>query len=173
MKFKIISLFFFIALFATAIIYNQNFESAKSNQIVNSEITLPNITLTTIANESINLTDTPNKTIIINFWASWCTPCIEEMPSLLQLANNTPDEIILIAISIDNNIPDLTNFLNKINYQSKPNSNIYFVFDENKEISRNYFKTVKVPETFIIKNNKIIKKVIGAVDWNQNFIASF
>lgn len=59
----------------------------------------PDFTLTTLDGDTITLSDLRGKWVLINFWATYCVPCVEEMPALQQLAERYTDELVLLAIN--------------------------------------------------------------------------
>lgn len=100
--------------------------------------------------------------LIVNFWASWCAPCVEETPALIKFSIDNP-EYKLIAISQDDSLDDIQNFI-KV-FPNYTNAHIDIVFDHNKDLARRY-SVVKLPETFIYSRSK--KKYIqlsGATNW--------
>ena len=110
---------------------------------------------------------------VINLWATWCTPCIEEMPDLnilKQRYSNT--EVQFISLSIDDDLEPLKKFIqsNKFKFSDITLNNIDYrnaILNtlENKEINASVrFKSV--PKTYLFKNKKILKSYVGTVDGN-------
>ena len=64
---------------------------------------VPTSPLLNLDEEVFSLTDYRGKIIILNFWATWCTPCIEEMPELQAYAASAPDDVVVLAITDPNN----------------------------------------------------------------------
>ncbi len=102
--------------------------------------------------------------LIINFWATWCPPCIEETPSLIKFSQVHP-EFKLIAISQDDTIADIQNFTKL--FPNFKNASIDIVFDQSRAIARS-FNVVKLPETFIYsRNSKKYVQISGATNWSE------
>jgi len=107
-----------------------------------------------------------NKIVIINFWASWCAPCQEEMPSLLKLVSERSSQITLIAINTDNSEKEMKKFMGL--FPNFKGENIYTFYDG----GRNWIQTYSVtgfPETFIYdQNHKFLKRYQGAMDFKSS-----
>lgn len=120
------------------------------------------------SNRKITLSDYRGQVVVLNFWATWCPPCIEELPSLETLQQRMKDKgIKVLAISIDDDDSAYHQFLkdNRVNLLS--------VRDASKK-SNNLYGTFKFPETYIIDQKGIVRrKFIGAVNWNQAEIVDF
>lgn len=111
------------------------------------------------------------KVVIVNFWATWCKPCIVEMPSMQKmftLINKKNVEVL--AISIDTNEKEISNFLdNKIQEHLK----FPVLFDRDKKIS-SLFGTYQVPETYIIdKTGRITDKILGIREWDDSITVNY
>jgi len=119
-----------------------------------------NISLKGINTSNINLTDYKENVIFINFWATWCPPCIAEMPDLQTLHDKYKNDIVFAFITNDSQ-PKIESFL-KNNKLTLP---IYqHVSKTPKEIDYN-----SLPTTFIIdKKGKIILHKTGVANWNSN-----
>lgn len=130
---------------------------------------VPDIKFTSLDEKEYALHDFKGKTIIINFWATWCAPCIEEFPSLISLANAEEENLVLLAISVDENPENIQKFLGKLPdpvREMMKQDNIIIVHDKNKIISSDVFQTSTYPESFIIAPDLTInRKVIGSLDW--------
>ncbi|MCS6837984.1 MAG: TlpA family protein disulfide reductase [Bdellovibrionaceae bacterium] len=103
------------------------------------------------------------RAFIIHFWASWCGPCVEELPSLVKLARQFPKDLIITAISLDSSHQEMELFLKEQKLQSL--SNFIFVHDQEQIIRKNYLIN-KIPESFILDRNfRLKKRIIGNIDW--------
>lgn len=106
-----------------------------------------------------------HKIVILNFWASWCNPCLAEIPTLFSLAKDYPDEIAIFAISEDSSIAAIHTAIRAFPHMKGPSISI--ALDSEKSVMRRYGVT-GVPETFIISGQGIIlKHIVGAIDWSQ------
>lgn len=107
------------------------------------------------------------KAVIVNFWASWCVPCIVEYPQMLRLAEYFPDELVILAISVDADRKAIDNFIRKY---GNPTPNFLIGHDPEKKISQDLYGTVNLPESYLIDSTLIMRdKVIGAsVPWDDD-----
>ncbi len=116
-----------------------------------------------------NLHQYKGKTIVLNFWATWCPPCVVEFPQLLQLANQEQENITLITLSVDEDPTSIERFFKTLPKESQEHlklNNVVIGLDTDKSISKDIFKTTMYPETFIINKNLVIKhKIEGITDW--------
>ncbi len=122
----------------------------------------PDFNLTSLSGEEVRLSDLRGKVVIVNFWASWCPPCREEIPSLVTLNTAMAGKNFrLLAISIDKDGKNaIAPFFNKLGI------NLPTLFDSNGSVGKRYGIT-GVPETFIVDGQGIIrKKVVGPIDWS-------
>lgn len=123
-------------------------------------------------NQKKSLSEFRGKVVLLNFWASWCAPCVIEFPKLATLAKENPDTLVVIAVSADSDRNDISRFLKKANH--KPAPNFLLVHDEGKTISQDLFQTIRLPETIIIDpDGNMVRKVIGDTDWTGNEMKSY
>ena len=109
-----------------------------------------------------DLKSVQGKVVILNFWASWCNPCVQEFPSLIQLVERFKGEIVLVAVSTDENKADMEAFLKAFGL---PKPGIEILWDKDRAIANSY-GVGKIPESFLIgRDMKLIRKVIGIDNW--------
>ncbi|MBC87533.1 MAG: hypothetical protein CL677_10190 [Bdellovibrionaceae bacterium] len=124
----------------------------------------------TIDGKPFKLSDLKGKLILINFWASWCDPCVEEFPSMLKLLETMGDDLVLVTVSADYEMKELKKFLSIFDVKG---DNFVAVWDKEKTIS-NQYHIVALPESFIIgKDFKLVRKVSGSEDWATPEAISF
>jgi thiol-disulfide isomerase/thioredoxin len=103
------------------------------------------------------------KTVLLNFWASWCIPCAAELPRLYSLARLYPDDVVLLAVSSDEDAKTADAFLRRFPRRPK---NAVFAIDSARHISQDIFQTMLLPETVIIApDGTMVAKLVGA-DWS-------
>jgi len=115
-----------------------------------------------------NLSSYKNKLILLNFWATWCAPCREEMPSLDKLkSNNKFKNLKIFAINVGNEELKKSIIFYK-NYNIK---NLEIYFDDLSNLP-NEFLLRGLPTTILInKNNEEFARIIGSMDFqNKKFI---
>ena len=127
---------------------------------------VPDFVFKDIKGRDHSLEDFKNKVIVLNFWASWCAPCVVEFPAMVALAESTRNSTVFIFLSQDDNDASVTRFIKK--YAPETTDNVLIARDADKSIAENLYQTFKLPETYIIGPDlKIRDKIIGAdVDWN-------
>ena len=110
------------------------------------------------SNEIINTLEIFNsdKFYLLNIWSSWCVPCREEHPILMEFKNN--DRLKVIGMNYKDTKNNAKNFLKEL---GNPYDKIIF---DSKGINAIEWGAYGVPESFLISNNKIIKKYIGPLN---------
>ncbi|TBN04691.1 TlpA family protein disulfide reductase [Hyunsoonleella flava] len=115
-----------------------------------------------INGEGLNFRDTKGKVVLINFWATWCPPCIAEMPSMDKLYADYSNKIEFLFVS-DEKQEVIKKFLNKNEY----NFNVYKPVTKYPEV----FDVGGIPRTFLIDTNgNIIIDKTGAANWNSETV---
>ncbi|MCB0386854.1 MAG: TlpA family protein disulfide reductase, partial [Bdellovibrionales bacterium] len=105
----------------------------KLNQMEKKGV--PDFTMTDLAGETIQLSNLKDKVVIVSFWATWCEPCVEEFPSLINLVREFKGEIILLAISADNSMAELKAFIKAF---KADDPNIKVMWDKDQKVAELY-----------------------------------
>ncbi|MCK5906429.1 MAG: TlpA family protein disulfide reductase [Flavobacteriales bacterium] len=106
----------------------------------------------------VELSDFSGKVILLNYWATWCPPCVAEMPSLQHLYNDYQDKMVFIFLTNDDK-PKVDAFMKKRDFT------LPIYFQESKAPAKLF--TSSLPTTFLIdQNGKILIEEVGASDWN-------
>jgi cytochrome c biogenesis protein CcmG, thiol:disulfide interchange protein DsbE len=109
-----------------------------------------------------HLSDLRGKVVILNFWASWCGPCVEETPALVELQKRLAARNgVILGVSMDEDPAAYEKFIQQygVNYLTSR--------DPSKKSAQSY-GTVMYPETYVIdRKGKIARKFIGQQNWNS------
>lgn len=116
----------------------------------------------------ITLSQYRGQVVVLNFWATWCAPCIEEMPSLVEMQRRMKAKgVTVLAVSVDVDEGAYKQFVRDHNV------NLNTVRDPSGK-SNGLYGTFKFPETYIIDRNGVMRrKFIGAVEWTAPDIIDF
>jgi cytochrome c biogenesis protein CcmG/thiol:disulfide interchange protein DsbE len=104
--------------------------------------------------------------VVLNLWATWCAPCIEELPSLLEMQRKLP-QVTVVAISMDEDATTYDRFLRRNNV------NLLTIRDPSQRINAMY-GTVQIPETYIIDRQGVLRrKFVSAQNWTSPEILDY
>ncbi len=114
------------------------------------------------SDHKVTLSQFRGQVVVLNFWATWCPPCVEETPSLIQMQTLLkPKGVVVLAISIDADDEAYHKFLKDYSV------NMVTVRDEAQRVSKLY-GTFGWPETYVIDRQGVMRrKFIGPVDWTS------
>jgi thiol-disulfide isomerase/thioredoxin len=151
-------------------IIDHSAELAKASVEINQE--LPNFEAKTLNGHDIKLSQFKGKVVVVNFWASWCGPCVEEVPSLIQILKDFPNDLELVAISGDSSQEDIDSFMKSFP-EMRTLPNIHVVWDADKRLSQQY-QIYRLPESFLLnKELKLVKTISGTIDWHTEDAITF
>jgi thiol-disulfide isomerase/thioredoxin len=115
---------------------------------------------------TVHLASYRGQVVLVNFWATWCPPCIQEMPALIQLHHERPD-LAILAVSIDEDPDAYSSFL------VRRHVDLITVRDPSQSAAKLYH-TDGWPETYIIDRQGLIRrKIVGDPDWSNPEIRAF
>jgi thiol-disulfide isomerase/thioredoxin len=129
----------------------------------------PDFSVNDLNGKSVTLSQLRGKVVLVNFWATWCPPCREEIPSMVKLNQFMAGKPYqMLALSIDEGGKQAIEEFFKSSGHTLP-----AYLDGEQKVGRVYGIT-GVPETFILdKNGIIVKKVVGGMDWNSPEVISY
>ena len=135
----------------TGITNNKNVSDLESLQLKTSFVDL--------YENNLDLSVYKGKRIVINYWATWCGPCIKEMPSIKRAEEILEDYGYTFLLVSDETISEISNFKN------------YSNFDFNFLKSIESYETLgiySIPTSYIFdENGKIIETIVGAIEWDS------
>jgi thiol-disulfide isomerase/thioredoxin len=140
-------------------IYFDNRQPPNVQQM--QEEALPEFVFTDLSGKTHNVTDFQGKVILINFWATWCPPCVVEFPALLKIAAENED-VIFIALSSDLGDEEIKRFLSQ---QKELTPNVYIARDS-EDVTLKTFGIKDLPETIIVGPDMTQHEKLIGVEWD-------
>lgn len=114
---------------------------------------------TPVGGKSVSLSDYKGKVVLVNFWATWCPPCRQEVPDFVKVQQELrPKGFEIVGISLDDGPDPVVGFVEeqKVNYA---------VAMGNNEIAQQYGGVRAIPTSFLLdREGKIVKQYQGAID---------
>ncbi|WP_054534226.1 TlpA family protein disulfide reductase [Herpetosiphon geysericola] len=126
--------------------------SNKPQTVVGIDRPVPAMVLKTVDGDSFNPAEYRGKPLIINFWASWCEPCKEEMPALVRTAERYGDKIAVVGINLTDQDKDqeIRRFIQRY-------AVTYPIALDNERVAQQAFGIFNIPVTFFIDSEGIIR----------------
>ena len=159
-KFNLIFLFFLFFLGCNVSKHpSSSQESINKQQPVSKGNRAKDFSLTTLNGEEIKLSDFKGKVIILDFWATWCPPCRQEIPDFVDLYSTYKDKgLIIIGVCLTKNEASLRSFAEQYNVN-------YYMGLGSYSITQLYGGIRAIPTTFVIdRQGNIVKKYVGYRD---------
>ena len=117
----------------------------------------PDFTAELSGGGSFKLSDHDDKTVIVNFWATWCGPCVNEMPAFEMLKNDEIKDLEIVCINCMEDKGSVDRFVSENGYTFN------IGYDEDGRIM-SYYPTDGIPYTLVVKKGKISDIFVGAMD---------
>ena len=152
-KLQLLSCFFLVVIFSC------NEAAVKKNSVKQKQaVELSNIQLQNLNAGTIDMQQYKGKVLFINFWATWCKPCLEEMPSIAEVINKMKDKDIEFLFASDESIDQIANFKSAHDYPFN------YVHGQNMT----QLKIMALPTTYVFdKNGKLVFNEMGTRNWND------
>lgn len=148
---KVIAGVLLFALFTVAIVQAmEKKEEEKPDNLPGLKIGVkaPDFELEALSGETVKLSDLEGKKVILNFWATWCPPCKEEMPAMEEFYQKAGDDVEILAVNIDTKY-DVKGFADKMGLTFP------ILLDKNNSVSSTY-SVMTIPTTYFINEKGII-----------------
>jgi peroxiredoxin len=130
--------------------------------------TAPDFTLPALNSGSLSLRHYRRQVLVLNFWATWCPPCIEEAPELEKFAEQTRTlGVTVLGVSVDQDPAALQKFIAQAHLS-------FPVARDPQQVVAGRYGTFKFPETYILdRDGRVAEKIIGATDWQDPRLLAF
>jgi len=138
------------------------------DKLVNVGDSAPDFSITADNGKPVSLTNFGGKILVLNFWATWCPPCVEEMPSLNQFAAQFKGKgVVVLGVSVDKDANAYKQFVRNLDPA------FLTARDPDQKINLE-FGTVQYPETYIINaQGKVLNKIISSANWTDDKMLSY
>src|SRR5579872_1388951 len=145
-----------IGLLAIALVYT--IYAAIYQRVVEAGDTAPDFTVTTDNGRSVSIPQFGGKLLVLNFWASWCQPCVEETPSLSAFAEQYANKgVVVLAVSVDKDPQAYRKFVERFHPS--------FLTARDLKIHEDY-GTFVYPESYVIDvSGRVLRKYAEAKNW--------
>lgn len=133
----------------------------ESDEIIGK--TAPDFTLKTIDGKDFSLSTLKGKTVLINFWATWCSPCVDELPSMNKLyLKYKQNGFEVVAVGLDSSPAKVKKFV------AKNPLDFIVLLDPDKRVAKKLYKVIAQPTSYLINSEgKVIRRYFGEVDWSD------
>ena len=129
------------------------FSLVAQNSYAEETMLAPDFSLKTISGKNIKLSELRGNVVMINFWASWCGPCLQEMPALEQLHQRYKDlGFTLLGVNVEHDIKEAKDYLKKVDI-SFP-----ILFDVTNQVSNEY-EISGMPTTYLVDRDGNLRKL--------------
>lgn len=108
---------------------------------------------------------------VVNFWATWCPPCVEEFPAMMELQRLLEGKgVEFVFVSIDKNASDIADFLKKFRIELRQEQNFW----DPDQVGSKLWGSTKFPETYVVRRDGwIVEKIIGAQQWTRPVVVEY
>lgn len=144
-----------------AVVYLAGRSGVQRTKIINEGDQAPDFSLLATDGREVALSSLKGKVVMVHFWATWCPPCVEEMPTLEGLYRTfTGADFELLAVSVDDGgLATVKSFL------ASNNLKLPVLLNPDASVARRY-GTFKFPESYLIDRQGVVRlKAVGARDW--------
>ncbi len=129
----------------------------------------PELTLNRLSGGNVRLSDYRGKWVLLNFWATWCSPCVAEMPSMEEFSQKfKAKNMVVLAVSVDRGGPE------KVKKFVKQYGITFEIFHDPESDASNRYGVSSLPSTFIINpKGDIVSQAQGMREWNDPEIVAY
>ncbi len=154
------------------------------DRAVNPALAAPPFQLRGLDGKPVSLADARGQVVFVNFWATWCPPCREEMPSMAALgqalASRYPGQFKMIAVSVDDDLGAIRSYFASTPAGGPPPA-VTIAHDADQAVTRAYYTQargfvpdLKFPETYIVdKTGRLVAYIVGPRDWSDPTARAF
>jgi peroxiredoxin len=155
------SIIVIVALAVIGLLFVFGQQGVRRGTLVREGDQAPEFRLRTLDGRPVTLSSMRGKVVMVHFWATWCPPCVEELPTLDRLFRSMAGgDLEILAVSVDEGGAETVGRFMQRNGLTLP-----VLLNPDQSVSRAY-GTLKFPETYLVDREGIVRrKIIGAADW--------
>lgn len=160
---RLITLIAFLLIMAGTVLYVDELQADSDDVKVGAQVGMkaPDFTLEDMSGEEVNLYDFQGQKVFLNFWATWCPPCKEEMPAIQQLYKDN-ENIKVLTVNIQESKDKVFDYLMKNNFSFTN------LLDKSGTVASSQYLVRGIPTTFILDKNSLIQaRHSGALTYEQ------
>jgi thiol-disulfide isomerase/thioredoxin len=143
-----------------------------------ADVAAPPVQLATLDGKRFDLAEFKGQVVFLNFWATWCPPCRQEMPSMIalgkELAAKYPGRFKMVAVSVDEGPNPIHEFFAAPPYGGVEHAGVTIALDPDQKVTQAYYCTargkcpdLKFPESYIVDGRgRLVSYVVGPRDWS-------
>jgi peroxiredoxin len=123
----------------------------------------PGFRLPSLAGGEVDLASQRGKVVVLNFWATWCPPCVAEMPSLERLHRAlSPEGVLVVTVSTDEDETELQRFV------AEHSLTLPVLKDPGGRVAARQYRTTGYPETFVLdRRGRVLQHFVGPAEWDS------
>jgi len=141
--------------------YEKNIRKKSKLELQKVILNTPSLALNDLKGKLHDLSDYKGKVVLVSFWASWCRPCIEEMPSLVKLKEKYQDNIEILAVNVREDSATIKQFTQPMNIK-------FPLLQDHDSSTVKDWKVYVYPSNFIVdKKGELVFAATGAMDWQE------
>ena len=131
------------------------------DNVVKAGDTAPEFSVKTENGRTVTAHDFGGKLLLLNFWATWCQPCVQEIPSLDALQKELgPKGLVVLGVSVDKDQKAYTDFIHRFRIS-------FLTARDPDQVVNGKYGTLQYPESYLIdQSGKVVEKIVGQENWS-------
>lgn len=113
----------------------------------------------TAEGEKLEMETVAEPETLVHFWATWCIPCLDEVPRILRFEESR-DDVSVLMVAVGDHVPDVEKFLD----EHAPGATTYY--DHKWRLAKDW-ETDKLPETHLVVDGRLLDTFVGATEWDD------